>query len=85
MSNRSVLLIDRTFSDATTPAQSGPGSDGNKGVLCIPPKLQHYWSLVIRLFHHKILQCHIQDNDWGVLLLFRDAVDVFNCPSRPLL
>ena len=25
-----------TLSGATTPIQSGPGSDGNKGVLCIP-------------------------------------------------
>ena len=30
--------------------QSGPGSDDNKGVLCIPSKLQHYWSLIIRAF-----------------------------------
>ena len=25
-----------TLSGATTPGQSGPGSDGNKGILCIP-------------------------------------------------
>ena len=25
-----------TLSDATTPSQSGPRSDGNEGVLCIP-------------------------------------------------
>ena len=34
---------------ATTPGQTGPGSDGNKGVLLIPQKLPHYWSLNIRL------------------------------------
>ena len=28
--------MDRTLSGATTPGQSGPGSDDNKGVLCIP-------------------------------------------------
>ena len=28
--------IERTLSGATTPSQSGPGSDGNKGVLKIP-------------------------------------------------
>ena len=28
--------IDRALSGATTPGQSGPGSDGNKGVFCIP-------------------------------------------------
>ena len=32
----SIWLKDRTLSGATTPGQSGPGSDGNKGVLCIP-------------------------------------------------
>ena len=29
---RSIRPIDRTFSDATTPGKSGPGSDGNDGV-----------------------------------------------------
>ena len=38
------------LSGATTPDQSGPGSDGNEGVLRIPPKLQHCWNLTIRLF-----------------------------------
>ena len=28
--------IDRTLLGATTLGQSGPGSDGNEGVLCIP-------------------------------------------------
>ena len=36
MSNSSIWLIDRTLSGATTPSQSGPESDGNKTVLCIP-------------------------------------------------
>ena len=31
-----IWLIDKTLSGATTSAQSGPGSDGNKGVLRIP-------------------------------------------------
>ena len=29
-------LSDSTLSGATTPGQSGPGSDGNEGELCIP-------------------------------------------------
>ena len=33
MSNSSIWLTDRTLSGATTPGQSGPGSDGNKEVL----------------------------------------------------
>ena len=32
----SIWLIDGTQSGATTLAQSGPGSDGNERVLCIP-------------------------------------------------
>ena len=32
----SIYPINRTLSGATTPGQSGPGSDGNKGVLHIP-------------------------------------------------
>ena len=32
----SIWTIDRTLSGAITPGQSGPGSNGNKGVLCIP-------------------------------------------------
>ena len=32
----SIWPIDRTLSGATTPGQIGPGSNWNKGVLCIP-------------------------------------------------
>ena len=35
MWNSSIWLIDRTISGATTPSQSGLGSDVNEGVLCI--------------------------------------------------
>ena len=38
----SIRPIDRILSGATNPSQSGPGSDSNKGVLYIPPKLQYY-------------------------------------------
>ena len=36
MSNSSIWPIDKTLSGATTPGQSGPGSDGNEGALHIP-------------------------------------------------
>ena len=36
MSNSSIWPIDRTLSDATSPSQSGPGSNGNEEVLHIP-------------------------------------------------
>ena len=32
----SIWSIDKTLSGATTPDLSGPGSKGNKGILCIP-------------------------------------------------
>ena len=35
MSNSSVWPIDRTLSGATTPGQSGPGSNGNEEILRI--------------------------------------------------
>ena len=50
----------------TPPGQSGPGSDGNKGVLRIPQKLQHCWNLTIRLF-----SVIYQDTCWGVLTLLQ--------------
>ena len=31
-----ISPIDKTLSGATTPGQSGPGSDGNEQILCIP-------------------------------------------------
>ena len=39
MSNSFIWPIDRTLSGATTPGQSGPGSDGNEGVLRIPQSI----------------------------------------------
>ena len=36
MLNSSIWLIDRTLLDATTPGQSGPGSNDNDGALRIP-------------------------------------------------
>ena len=41
-------VLDRILSGATTPGQSGPGSDGNEGVHS--PKFQIHCNLTIRLF-----------------------------------
>ena len=43
----SIWHIDMTLSGATTPNQSGPGSNGNEGVLRVH---QSYCDLTIRLF-----------------------------------
>ena len=45
----STWPIDRTLSGATTLGQSEPGSDGIKGSTQHSQKLQHYWSLTIKL------------------------------------
>ena len=37
MSNSSIWLLDSTLSGATTPGQSGPGSNDNESVLYIHP------------------------------------------------
>ena len=44
MLNSSIWRIDRTLSDATTPGQSEPGSDGNKGVLRFPQSSSITWA-----------------------------------------
>ena len=36
MSNSSIRRIDMTLLDATTPGQSGPGSNGYEKILYIP-------------------------------------------------
>ena len=50
MSNSTIWPIDKTLSGTTTPGQSGPGSDWQWRSTQHSPKLQHYWSLIIRLF-----------------------------------
>ena len=73
----SIWRIHRTLSDATTPGQSGPGSNGNEGVLRIsesssitgtspPDRLVSYLGHLLGM---------------GVLPLCRDAVSVFYCPK----
>ena len=46
----SIWPIDSILSGATTPGLSGPGNDGNEGVLCIPRSSSIHWNLTIRLF-----------------------------------
>ena len=48
MSNSSIWTIDGTLSGVTTPGQSEPVSNGNKGVIYIPFKS---WILAIRWFN----------------------------------
>ena len=60
MLNSFTRPIDRTLSGATTPGQSGPGSDGNEGVLCIPKSFSITGALSSGFY------CHVQETDWYV-------------------
>ena len=74
----SIWLIYRTLSDATTPCQSGSGSNGNEGVLHIRPNLQG-WSLIIRLFC-VISRTNIRERSYPFC---RDVISV-SCSHRQL-
>ena len=65
----SIWPIDRTLSGATTPSQSGPGSDGNEGVLRIPQSssITGSFSVIYRIFVGRVCG---------------DAVCVFYSPIR---
>ena len=72
-----LMLFDQyigVISGATTPGQSGPGSNGNEGVLCIT----HYSNLTIRLF--SVITWTLIGKE--VLSLCRVAVSVFYSPSQ---
>ena len=73
----SIKPIDKTLSGTTTLGLSGPGSNGNEGVLYIYPKYQYYWNLTIRLF--SVISRTLVG---GILPLCRDAVGVFYSPHR---
>ena len=67
--------LDRTLSGATTLGQSGPGSNGNEGVLRIPQISKAGSSPSYGLISYP---GHLLV---GVLPLCRDAVDVLYSPS----
>ena len=75
-----LLVLFRALSGATTPGQSGPGSDGNEGVLCIPQS-----SSTAGTSPSDCLLSY-QDTRWwgGVLALCREAAGVFYSPSSRL-
>ena len=65
----SIWPIDRTLSGATTLGPSGPGSDGDEGMLRIPQ-------------NSSIIGASPVISSWGRLPLCREAVGVFYSPSR---
>ena len=77
MSNSSIWPTDTTLSGATTPGQSGPGSNGNEGVFSI---LQ-----ISNITGASLSDCLVSypaQMLWGAVLpLSRDAVSEFCSPS----
>ena len=76
MINSLIQPIDRTLSGATTPGQSGPGSNGNEGILQIP---QNSTTGILPL------DCLVSYPGYllkvRVLPLCREAISVFYSPS----
>ena len=68
----SIWPIERTLSGATTPSQSGPGSEGNEEVLCI---LQR--SNITGASPSDFLVSYQDTFVGGVLDLWRDVISVF--------
>ena len=77
MSNRSIWQLDRALSDAITPGQSGPGSDGNKEVLRIPQS-----SSITGALPSDYLVSYAGHSLREVLFLWREAVGVLYSPNR---
>ena len=76
MWNSSIWPVGRTLFGATTTGQSGPGSNGNEGVLNVPQSSKTRASPLYCLMSY-------QEYSLGeVLPLCRNAVDVFFSPSR---
>ena len=73
MSNSSIWPIDRTLSGATTPGQSGPGSNGNEEVFCIPQSSRITGASPSDCLGHSF---------GGVLPLCRGAFSVFYSPIQ---
>ena len=66
-----------SYQVATTPGQSGPGSDGNKDVFCIPQS-----SSIAGTSPSDCWVSYLGHSLVGVLPLYRETVGVFYSPSR---
>ena len=71
MSISSIWPQNRIVTGASTPDQSGPGSDDNEGYSFFPKAPPFVKP------HHQSVWCHIQVNHWRGLTLCKDAVGVF--------
>ena len=69
--------MNRVLSGTTTPGQSGPASNGNKGVLRIPRSPS-----ITVTSPSDCLVSYLGHSLGGVLPLYRGAVGVFYTPSQ---
>ena len=57
-----IWPLDSTISGVTTPGQNGPGSNGNKGVLCIPQSSSitgsTAWNVLVSYSGHLLGEFH---------------------------
>ena len=72
-----IWLINRTLSDAATPSQNWPWSDGNEGVLGIPQS-----SSIIGTSPSDCFVSYARNSLGGVLPLCREAIGVLYSPSQ---
>ena len=73
----SIQPIDRALSSATTPAQSGPESNGSEGVLRIPQSLS-----ITGTSQSVCLVSYPVHSLGGGLFLCKGALGVLHSPSR---
>ena len=69
--------MDRTVLDTTTQGQSGPGRYINEGILYIPQSSKTRASPL-----NDLVLYPGRSVEWGILLLYKDAVSVFYRPSQ---
>ena len=72
-SNYGIVLFNpyiRALSGPTIPGPSGPGSDGNEGVLRTPHTAFPKPPTLLEP-HHQIVYCHMQDTRGGGLTLLQ--------------
>ena len=73
MSNSTIWPIDRILSDATTPGQSGPDSDGNEGL----PRILQRSSITVVSLSDCLVSYFVTPADWAsyvcnMFLIVRD-------------
>ena len=79
MSNSSIWPIDRTLSGATTPGQSGPGSDDNEWVIYIPQSSNIKQFLIFKLFASFSETIHKLDfTIWRLMVIYKSIFSSLN-------